>query len=85
MKITVFCHVDNGKTMYAVTGETDDTAAMKDVCRLKKKNMTNFMSDHVVCDGMIYKNKLYIGSIDRKGAKPCKIVYRNNIDISKYV
>jgi len=84
MKITAYNHVDNGRTMYAVTGETDDTAAMKGVCRLQKKNMTNFMKDYVVCDGMVYKNKLYIGTIDRKGAKSCKIVYKNNIDISKY-
>ena len=85
MNITAYNHVDSGKIMYAVTGETDNTAAMKSVCRLQKKNMTNFMKDHVVCDGMVYKNKLYIGSIDRKAAKPCKIVYKNNIDISKYV
>ena len=84
MKITAFNHVDNGKIMYAVSGETDDITAIQNVCRLQKKNMSNFMASHTVCDGMIYKNKLYIGTINRKSATPCKIVYRKNIDVSKY-
>ena len=81
--IKTFTHVKNGKTMYAVTNEQDNATALELVRKFKKKGK-NFTSEHNVCDGTIYNNKLYVGTIDRKKITPCKIVYRNTIDISQY-
>ena len=81
--IKTFTHVKNGKTMYAVTGETDNAMALEAVRKFRKRGKS-FTTDHKVCDGTIYKNKLYVGDIDRSSKTPCKIVYRNTIDISEF-
>ena len=82
--IKTFTHVKCGKTMYAVTGETDNAKAFDSVRLFKKANKKTFAAEYNICDGTIYNGKLYVGSIDRKKTTPCKIVYRKTIDISEF-
>jgi len=82
--IKAFTHVENGKTMYAVTGIDDNTKALDAVRKHKKAGKIAFMKTHCVRDGYICNNKLYIGEIPQKKKTPCKIVFRNTIDVSKY-
>lgn len=81
--IKTFRHVKSGKTMYAVTGEKDNAKALESVRKFKKKG-DNFNKEHNICDGTIYNNKLYVGTVNRKKITPCKIVYRKTIDISDF-
>ena len=82
--VKIFAHVKNGKTMYAVTNEKDNAKAIETVRKLQKKG-ASFTSEHTACDGTIYNNKLYVGTINRKKITPCKIVYRNNMDLSDFM
>lgn len=82
--IKTFTHVENGKTMYAVTGVTDNDVALDMVRKHKKAKKDSFMKTHCIKDGYIYNGKLYIGEIPQKKKTACKIVFRNTIDVSKY-
>lgn len=81
--VKTFAHVKTGKTMYAVTGEKNNAAALEVIRKLQKKGK-DFSKNYNVCDGTIYNDKLYVGSINRKKITPCKIVYKNTIDISEF-
>lgn len=87
MEIRKFKHVQSGKTMYAVIGADSFTDALKLVYRYKKAELSDFMVNHNVCLGTIYKNNLYVGDINvsDKNKTPCIIVYRKTIDIMSYV
>jgi hypothetical protein len=90
MKIKKFCHVDNGKTVYAVIGESDRFNALKEVCQYKKANSIDFYNTHNIYTGLIKNKKLYRIDIDVNdsfgaGIEPCYIIARDTIDIDKYI
>lgn len=90
MKIEKFSHVENGKTIYAVIGESDKAKAMEEVCRYKKINKTEFFKTHLLYTGIIKNKKLYVINIDvtdtfDKGLIPCYIIARDTIDLDKYL
>lgn len=90
MKIEKFCHVENGKVVYAVIGETNPEVAMEEVCRYKKANKADFYDKHIIYTGLIRGKKLYRIEIDVNdkfgdNITPCFIIARDTIDIDKYI
>lgn len=90
MRIEKFSHVDNGKIVYAVIGESNPNLAMEEVCKYKKANKSIFYSEHIIYTGLIKNNKLYrieINIDDKfdKNLTPCYIIARDTIDIDKYI
>ena len=79
--VTTYTHLKNGKTVYAVTGETDNNKALDAVAIFRKTSKTTTRNTYKVCDGCLCGNKMYVGDIDRKNKKPCKIVYRKNMEL----
>lgn len=89
MKIEKFTHIDNGKTIYAVIGETNAEKAMIEVCRYKKDAKDEFMKTHKIYTGLIKNKKLYVINIDVTenfdNLIPCYIVARDSIDLDSYI
>jgi hypothetical protein len=89
MKIEKFTHVDNGKTIYAVIGEPNETEAKLAVCRYKKDSRDDFMNTHKVYTGLIKNKKLYVINIDvtkdYDNLIPCYIIARDSIDLDSYI
>lgn len=82
--VKIFSHVDNGNTMYAVTGNVSNDEALTEVCRYRKNAKSDFMKSYEVKDGYICNKKLYIGEIPQKNKTACKIVYKKTLDVSRY-
>ena len=89
MQIEKFTHVDNGKTIYAVIGESNKEEAMLAVCRYKKDSKDEFMNTHHIYTGLIKDKKLYVINIDvtkdYDNLIPCYIIARDSIDLDSYM
>lgn len=89
MQIEKFTHIDNGKTIYAVIGESDGEKAMIEVCRYKKDSKEEFMKTHKIYTGLIKNKKLYVINIDVSkdydDLIPCYIIARDSIDLDSYI
>ena len=89
MQIKKFTHVDNGKTIYAVVGESNADTAMIEVCRYKKDSKEEFMKSHNIYTGLIKGKKLYVINIDVTqdfgNLTPCYIIARDSIDLDSYI
>lgn len=89
MKIEKFSHVANGKTIYAVVGETDKNNALVEVCRYKKNALDKFKRTHQIYTGLIKGKKLYVINIDvtknYDNLIPCYIIARDTIDLDSYI
>ena len=84
VKIKKFNLINNGKVVYAVTGVKDSSTAMDVVRKYKKEKTCKFEKEHSCIAGTIYRDKLYVGSVDGldpKRKKECLIVARNSYNL----
>lgn len=74
MKIKKFELIENGKTVYAVTGAKRGGEAMNEVCRMRKEKWDKFKYAYTYAFGEVKGDKLYLAD---KGN--CIIVYKDGL------